>query len=286
MPARPGSAPLAIGRRPRGLPVSTALGNVRSMPLSSAQYRMRRLFTEDFNAADIADPCLSFDAERRASEVRDVMVRKDATVAGVRVDGLVAGYVRQEDLDTGTLGDAVRAFAPGEVIPYTAGFHDVLAALAVFETVFVTSTGTVSAVIDRRDLQSAPVRMWLFGLITILESFVSRELEARFPDESWTAELSAGRLAKARELLAERQRRNLGASLVDCLQFGDKAGILVRQPDIREEWGFESKRQADRQIQDLQSLRNHLAHAQDILTYDWATILELAQRLDTIITRI
>lgn len=256
------------------------------MPLSSAQYRMRRLFTEDFNAADIADPCLSFDAERSAPDVRNVMIRKDAVVAGVRVDGLVAGYVRQEDLHTGTVGDAVRAFAPGEVIPYTAGFHDVLAALAVFETVFVTSTGTVSAVIDRRDLQSAPVRMWLFGLITILESFVSRELEARFPDESWTAELSAGRLAKARELLVERQRRNLEASLVDCLQFGDKAGILVRQPDIREEWGFESKRQADRQIQDLQSLRNHLAHAQDILTYDWATILELAQRLDTIINRI
>jgi hypothetical protein len=247
---------------------------------------MRRLFTEDFNAADIADPCLSFDAERSASDVREVMIRRDATVAGVRVDGLVAGYVRQEDLGSGTVGDVVRAFAPGEVIPYTAGFHDVLASLAVFETVFVTSTGTVSAVIDRRDLQSAPVRMWLFGLITILESFVSRELEARFPDESWTTELSAGRLAKARELLSERRRRNLEASLVDCLQFGDKAGILVRQPDIREDWGFESKRQADRQIQDLQSLRNHLAHAQDILTYDWATILELAQRLDTIITRI
>lgn len=256
------------------------------MPLSAAQYRMRRLFTEDFNAADIADPLLSFDAERSASEALEVLLRRDATVAGVRIDGLVAGYVRLDDLSDGTLAECVRSFAPGEVIPYTAGFHDVLAALAVFETVFVTSTGTVSAVIDRRDLQSAPVRMWLFGLITILESFVSRELETRFPDDSWTSELSPGRLAKARELLAERGRRNLEASLVDCLQFSDKAGILVRQSDVREEWGFESKRQADLQIQDLQSLRNHLAHSQDILTYDWETILELAQRLDTIITRI
>lgn len=83
------------------------------MPLSSPQYRMRRLFTEDFNAADLADPCLSFDAERSASAVREVMVRMEATVAGVRVDGLVAGYVRRDDLGSGTVADVVRTFGAG-----------------------------------------------------------------------------------------------------------------------------------------------------------------------------
>jgi len=226
------------------------------MPLSAAQYRMRRLFTEDFNAADIADPLPSFDDVRDAGEVRAVMERIDAAVAGVRVDGRIAGY------------------------------HDVFQALAVFETVFVTSSGTVTALIQRSDLQSAPVRMWLFGLITILDSFVTRELEARFPGDSWVSEISAGRAEKAKALLAERQRRDQEARLVECLQFADKAGILVRDPERREEWGMGSKRQADRLIQDLQSLRNNLAHTQDILTYDWETILELAQRLDGILTRI
>ena len=47
-----------------------------------------------------------------------------------------------------------------------------------------------------------------------------------------------------------------------------------------------SKRQSYMLIQDLQYLRNNLAHTQDILTYDWETILELAQRLDGILTRI
>jgi len=256
------------------------------MPLSAAQYRMRRLFTEDFNAADIADPLPSFDDVRDAGEVRAVMERIDAAVAGVRVDGRIAGYVLLADLSADPLSEVVRSFAAGEVIPYTAGFHDVFQALAVFETVFVTSSGTVTALIQRSDLQSAPVRMWLFGLITILDSFVTRELEARFPGDSWVSEISAGRAEKAKALLAERQRRDQEARLVECLQFADKAGILVRDPERREEWGMGSKRQADRLIQDLQSLRNNLAHTQDILTYDWETILELAQRLDGILTRI
>ena len=247
--------------------------------LSAAQYRMRRLFTEDFNAADIAEPLRSFDRERSATDVRTTLERLGVEIAGVRIDGAVAGWVTIEDLGEGTVGDDVRPFAPGEVIPYTAGLHDVLQALAVSEAVFVTSTGVVTALIRRSDLQSAPVRMWLFGLITILDSFMTRELELRFPGQSWTRELSRGRLAKAGELLEERRRRNLDATLVDCLQLADKAGILVRSAEVREEWGFESKRQADRQIQDLQSLRNHLAHGQDILTYDWDTILELSQRL-------
>jgi hypothetical protein len=251
---------------------------------------MRRLFTEDFNAADIAEPLPSFDADRSVEDVRAAMERAGCEVAGLRLDGMVAGYVAQGDLDEDpegqALADRIRSFAPGEVIPYTAGFHDVLQALAVFETVFVTSTGAVTAFIQRKDLQSPPVRMWLFGLITILDGFVTRELEARYPNEAWTEDLSPGRLRKARELLAERQRRNQQASLVDCLQLADKAGILARSAEVRADWGVGSKRAADRLVQDLQSLRNNLAHSQDILTYDWETIIELAQRLDRIIMRI
>ena len=218
--------------------------------------------------------------------MRPAMERRGVEVAGVRVDGQVAGYVRTDDLGTRALSRVIRTFAAGEVLPYTAGFHDVLAALAVYPTVFVSSAGSVNAVIDRTDLQSPPVRMWLFGLITILDSFVTRELEARYPDDGWTEELSKGRVAKARELLAERHRRNQSTTLIQCLQFSDKAGILMRDAETRANWGVESKRAGDRLIADLQSLRNNLAHTQDILTYDWDTILRLAQRLDDILARI
>ena len=44
-------------------------------------------------------------------------------------------------------------------------------------------------------------------------------------------------------------------------------------------WG-KTKDKAKRAIKDFESLRNNLAHAQDIVTYDWAQIARLAQRME------
>ena len=72
----------------------------------------------------------------------------------------------------------------------------------------------------------------------------------------------------------------------DCLQFTDKAQILIKDPEVLHEAGFSSKKEALRAIKDLQSLRNNLAHAQDILTYDWEIIVTISKRLDKVMTRI
>lgn len=61
---------------------------------------------------------------------------------------------------------------------------------------------------------------------------------------------------------------------------------LIKDPDMRKDFGFESTRQAKRAVKDLESLRNNLAHVQDILTHDWATIVTIATRLNKVMTRI
>ena len=70
--------------------------------------------------------------------------------------------------------------------------------------------------------------MWLFGMITVLEMRFLHLIDANFSDESWARYLSPARLEKARQLQAERQRRGQDARLLDCLQFSDKAQIVVR----------------------------------------------------------
>jgi len=55
---------------------------------------------------------------------------------------------------------------------------------------------------------------------------------------------------------------------------------------MRADAGYASMRAADRAIKGLESLRNHLAHAQDIVTHDWPVIVEVAGRLDRIMTRV
>jgi hypothetical protein len=92
--------------------------------------------------------------------------------------------------------------------------------------------------------------------------------------------LSAGRLDKAQKLLAERRRRGQHVDLADCLQFGDKAQILMQDEQERLAFGLRTKGAARRVIGDLESLRNNLAHAQDIVTYDWPQIARLARNIE------
>jgi hypothetical protein len=63
--------------------------------------------------------------------------------------------------------------------------------------------------------------------------------------------------------------------LFDCLQFSDKGQIIARNEDIRKFTIFPSRRQAEETVKKLEQLRNTLAHAQDILTSDWKTIVQL-----------
>ena len=63
------------------------------MPLiKSIPARLKKLSQEGFTAMDIAEPLVSFDAEKQAREVKAFMVERDFDLIGVRGDGLVCGY--------------------------------------------------------------------------------------------------------------------------------------------------------------------------------------------------
>ena len=98
--------------------------------------------------------------------------------------------------------------------------------LAQAPRLFVRVLGAVGRIITRSDLQKPPVRMWLFGMITLVEMRMSRLIEQLSTDESWREFLSAGRLQKAEAMLEERRRRSQNLQLIDCLQFSDKARSL------------------------------------------------------------
>ena len=67
--------------------------------------------------------------------------------------------------------------------------------------------------------------------------------------------------------------------LIDCLQMADKGLLLIQNEELFTVLGFTSKSSAKKVLKQFQSLRNNLAHAQDISTYDWAQIARLAHRM-------
>jgi hypothetical protein len=247
--------------------------------LSLSQRRVQRLFTEAFTARDIAEPLRSFDLGVPAAGVAEAFAALGLEVAGLRREGRVVAYV-DKGLAEARGQQPHRPFAPGQVVVGDAPLSDVIGILTRYDFCFVTAMGDVAGVITRADIQKPIVRMWLFGIVTLTEIDLIARIRALWPDGSWTRLVSAGRLDKAQALLLERRRRGQHVELLDCLQLSDKAQILMEDEGQRSEFGFSTKGAARRVIQDLESLRNNLAHAQDIVTHDWPQIARLARRIE------
>ncbi len=245
-----------------------------------SESQFRRMFSEIFTARDIAEPLPSFDYEQSATDVRAALEDQQKEVASIRIMGTVKGFVLRQELEGGGhCGGAIRYFKVDQVVNGGSSLTNVVHVLTRHDFCFVTLLGEVVGVIQRDDMNKPMVRMWLFGIITLIEMSLTRMLGEYFPGDSWEAELSQGRLAKAQAFRQERLRRNQHCSLADCLQLSDKGYILIGHPPALSGLGFDSRRSARRAIRDLESLRNNLAHAQDIATHDWAQIARLSQRV-------
>ena len=257
------------------------------MDREALQLRMKRLFTEGFTVLDIAEPLLSFDASADAAAAADALNSSRDPVGGVRRGGRVVGYARTSELGAGAIGDHLREIDPAQVVPYRTSLPQVVERLGEErEYCFVSVLGQIDAFVARPHFEKPPARMWLFGMITVAEMLLTELIESVHPDDSWTGLVSTGRIRKARELHAERMRRGQPVRMVDCLQLADKMQLLIRDEEWRREFDFSSRREGERWIQQLGSLRNNLAHSQPIVPLNWEMVLEAARRVDRVVARI
>jgi hypothetical protein len=241
-----------------------------------------RVFTRSFSAHDIAEPLLSFDGVIEAPAAKEAIHQAGQQVAGIRQNGLIIGYASMSDMGEQALTLCLRPFSPGQVLDSRSSLSDVISVLTRHDFCFLTIWGQIAGVVSRGDIQKPVVRMWLFGMVTLIEMKITDRIESRWPENSWKGHVSEGRLAKAEELQKERQRRSENCRLLDCLQFSDKFQLLLEDEQFFNELGFVSKAQGKKAVKRLESLRNHLAHSQDIVSHDWPLIVRIAQGLENL----
>lgn len=252
---------------------------------SVSQNRGLRLFTELFTARDILEPLVSFDEQADLHEVATVCQQQGLPVIGVRTAGRVVSYLHPEDLQGTNLARKMRPIKSQQVLEMDSSLTDVIKVLTRFANCFIALSGSVVAVISRGDIDKPIVRMWLFGMITVLEMSIVNHIKARWPADGWTALLSEQRLTSARLLFEERLRRNQGCQLLDCVQFSDKARMAIEDPQLLANLDLPSKRAAKQAIKNLESLRNNLAHGQSIVKHDWPQIARLTQRIELLMAQ-
>lgn len=117
----------------------------------------------------------------------------------------------------------------------------------------------ISGLVTISDLQKLPVRAALFALVTDLELAMYRRIQTEWEDDGngWLACLSSDRLAKLKQRIGEAER---GEAFVDRLvltQLKDKAKIVIDRGLVP---GMSKTKRHD-QFEDIEKLRNMLAHA-------------------------
>jgi hypothetical protein len=240
------------------------------------------VFLNGFTARDIAEPLRSFDESADTAAIRAAMESQQLEVVGIRKSGLVAGWLARGDVSNDSQPPNCRPFDEASVVADSASLNDVVQKLSADSCLFLRTFGEVSGVIRMNDLQKAPMRMWLFGLVTITELRVTRMIDEVCPEGSWQQHLSEGRLRMAAALQEERRRRHQEPSLLECLQLTDKGKIVARDFNLRQMTRFSSRRAVEQFVKGLQDLRNNLAHAHDIAG-DWDAIRDLAGNVHRIV---
>ncbi len=236
---------------------------------------MERFYAQGMTAGDVAEALASFDIEADAIAVRQFMVQHGYDAIGVRRDGLVAGYARVGALTGGSLGDHIESIGPGHALPSSAPLYVLIPLLDETRSIFVTTLGHIGGIVTRADINKPPVRMWLFGVITMLEMAFNRLLATRFPDGAWMEYLTAARLKKAEELQAVRARSGHRTDVLNCLQFSDKGSILFKLPEIREMFDIPSRKRATEMVTNARRLRDNLAHSGNIVAENWDIVVRL-----------
>jgi hypothetical protein len=251
--------------------------------LKSSIHSLQQLFKHGIALRVIAEPLASFDAESPSDQVRIFLDAHDYDVIGIRMQGLITAYATRAGLRDGSLRDYAQAFDPKHLLNESDPLLEVFSILRDTPAVFVRFAGHVSGIVTRGDLQKAPVRMWLFGLVTLIEMQMLRLIRDMYPNNQWRIYLSEGRLEAARKVLTERQQRNEAIDLADCLQFSDKRDIVLKSTRLRQALTFASKSEGQQLLKDLERLRNNLAHAQDIVGNDWPHLVVLAKQAQNLL---
>jgi hypothetical protein len=239
-----------------------------------------RLFREAITILDVSRPVRSFGIDESSAVIRRIMDEQSLEVVCIRDEGVITGYVQRGDLGIGNCSEHLRKFRSGQVVPGDGSLSVLVRTLTLHEHAFVTVVGEVAGVAGRASLNTPVARMWLFGIVTMAEMLITQLIEENFPGGTWRKLVSEGRLEKAASLQRERERRGQHNGLLECLQLSDKGQILIEQPEMLQAFGFPSKSVAKGIIKELESLRNNLAHSQDIVAHDWASIARLASRIE------
>ncbi len=256
------------------------------MKIRTRSEDLRELFERSVSVQHLAEELASCQASDDTSTASKIMAERGFDVLGVEDGGFVSGYVEGAKLEERTCDEQMKTFHPSELVADSTPLIDVLPLLHEKPRVFVLKENRVEEIVTRADLQKAPVRMLIFGFISLLEMNLLELIREHYPGNSWQDLLSETRLEKARALFKGRRERNEEIDLADCLQLCDKRDLILKNDKLRISLGLEPREAGEEQLRHIEDLRDKLAHAQDIVQgSSWEEVITLIGALENLVVK-
>lgn len=260
-------------------------------------YRRQGTRLEDFNAVlgdrilakDICEPLRCCPADAPAAAIAAELRARDFDIAGVREqeDSPVIGLVRGASLIEGSVRDHVEKIELTDVVEATVTVRALLDVLKLRPFVFVKVGGSTDAILTRADLNKPMVRVYLFGLISLLEIHMGFWIDLAYADQAWEPVLTRGRLDAAKRMQNLRADEGQKADLLQCLQLCDKRTLVVESATLIDQLGLGPKQASCNFLVAVEHLRNSLAHSQYDLTAggSWEQVIALTEGIQRAVSR-
>lgn len=242
--------------------------------VKSSLYRLKRgvymvnikLFNDYFLASHIAVPLLTVNNRDTHDIIRMFFETYNFNVVGFKEEDKVIAYLNRElyDYNSEAIEENLISFTTGDTVAANTPLVDILALMEGRERLFLITDSTIDLLITKADLQKPPVRMLLFGLVTLLESEMADVIRMYHPSDEWKDLLTEGRVKKIDALYEKRKEKNIEIDLIDCTQFADKKTVVLEDASLRENLFTSSKNSAEKWMRKVELLRDDLAHAQSL----------------------
>ncbi|WP_123537888.1 CBS domain-containing protein [Halosimplex salinum] len=184
--------------------------------------------------------------------------------APVYTDDGPIGFIHKDDVTTDDDGDTLDDHLTPLTIDYMisgdSSFTDVLSALIEQPVYFLGGHNNITGILTRADLNTAPVRIYLFDRITYLEEHLRELILDTKPD--WkTTPVTADELDDIEDRYEDAQAANVALDEIHYAQFSTLETIVTSVEACWQTCDFSTKGGADSRLHEVTDLRNDVAHA-------------------------
>ncbi|UYP44191.1 hypothetical protein NEF87_000476 [Candidatus Lokiarchaeum ossiferum] len=260
------------------------------------QKDLEYLFSSKITVSSIVEDLDLLDISNSVEDFHEQMKTNNFDVFGVKKDGKNIGYVNLVDIqdqlekepeERDVIENIYKEFKIGELISSHTPILKTILLMKEKKRLFILENEKISGIITKADLQKIPVRVVLFGYISIFEHFLNTLINEKAPEINLSGIIPEEKIQEANRLLEQKKINKEEIDLIGCLTLSSKAKILHKgiEGNTCETIFNISKSKLSKICSHADKIRNSIYHSQKTISLNikdkiMDNLLEMQKILD------